>query len=206
MKDLAIGDWLSALADRTPTPGGGAAAAMSAATSAALIGMVTNYTTGARYADREARMAELNAESAYLAADAIGLAAADEEAFGAVGAAYQLPKDSDEEKATRREAIQRALVGAAVPPARTGRLALRLVEIAAELVESGNPNVISDVAVAASLARAALEAAVVNVEINRSQIRDAVVVAELTAVVAELTVGARAAGEVTSRVQEKINK
>ena len=56
--------WLVELADRTPTPGGGGAAGLMAAISAALIGMVTAYTTGEKWQDREPRMRELNKEAA----------------------------------------------------------------------------------------------------------------------------------------------
>src|SRR5437773_442008 len=92
MRDATIGDWLSRLADRTPAPGGGAAAALAAATAAALAGMVTSFTTGTRYADREERMRELNAEAARLRMRALELAELDEQAFGEVAAAYQLAR------------------------------------------------------------------------------------------------------------------
>jgi methenyltetrahydrofolate cyclohydrolase len=204
MKDMTVADWLASLADRTPAPGGGAAAALAAATGAALVAMVTGFTTGARYADREARMWEVNAEAGALRAQALDLAALDEQAFGEVAAAYQLPRQSEEDKKRRREAIQRALVGAVRPPVRTGRLAARVVALAAELVDTGNRNVVSDVAAAAAAARAAIEMAIVNIEINRSQIRDAVAVAELGDVIAELSAAVTAADSVTARVREVI--
>lgn len=205
MKDVAIADWLASLADRTPTPGGGAAAALLGATSAALVGMVTSYTTGPRYAEVAPRMAQLNAEAAVLRVEALSLAERDEAAFGAVSRAYQLPKETEADKAQRSAEIQRALAEAAVPPTETGRLASRLVAMAAELVDAGNPNVVSDVAVASAAARAAIESAAVNVAINRAQLKDPAVAAELDGVLAELAAAAQAAGEVTRRVQEKIS-
>jgi formiminotetrahydrofolate cyclodeaminase len=206
VKESTLDSWLGELASRTPTPGGGAVAALAAATSAALVGMVTNYTTGAKWADREERMHELNAEAAGLRAAALELAEQDAVAFAEVGAAYRLPKETDADKAVRAEAIQRALVAAARPPRETGELAVRLVTIADELVVAGNPNVVSDVAVAASNARSALEAAIVNIEINTAQIRDEASKVALAQDVGRFADAVKAADEVTRRAREVINK
>ena len=61
-----------------------------------------------------------------------------------------------------------------------------MIDIAGELADSGNPNVASDVAVAAAVARAALESAIVNIDINRQQIRDDAESARLGLVIKEL--------------------
>lgn len=201
VREELVQDWLSALASRTPAPGGGAAAALAAATSASLVGMVAVYTTGERWADRAERMGEIDAAAAALRERALALAEADAEAFEKVGAAYKLPKDSPAQEAARGEAIQAALLGAAKPPIEVGETALSAIELAEELVDSGNPNVISDVAVAASLARAALEAAVVNIEINRAMIDDEGVRAELADAIESSNSGLARADSVTARVR-----
>jgi len=202
MKDSTIGSWLAELGDRTPTPGGGGAAALLAATGASLVGMVSSYTTGGKWADREADMLAVKAESDLLREQALALAAADAEAFAAVGAAYGLPRATDEDKAARRTAIQAALRGAAEPPAEVGRVATRIVELADGLVERGNPNVVSDVAVAASSAAAALESAIVNIEINVASIKDTEVADGLRATVTELTGAIERARGIVERVRE----
>lgn len=204
IRDQSIDAWLSDLASRSPTPGGGAVAALCAATAAGLVGMVTSYTMGPKWADREARMQQLSDEAARLRSGALATADADVAAFSAVSAAYRLPKETSEQKAARSAEIQQALIRAARPPAEAGRLAARLVEIAEELVGSGNPNVISDVAVASSAARAAMEAAIVNIEINRQQIHEEAEVARLDSVVSELTVAMEAADRVVRAVREKL--
>jgi formiminotetrahydrofolate cyclodeaminase len=200
----SVETWLQELADRTPTPGGGGAAALMAAISAALVGMVTAYTTGEKWQDREARMKELNAEAAELRAAALGLVAEDEAAFAAVGAAYRLPRGTDAEKSERATAIQAALVEAAKPPAGVAQVARRLVDIAGELVDSGNPNVVSDVGVASAAAQAALQAAVLNIEINLRQITDPQAGTDLRAEVAAATDSVERAGTFTERVREAI--
>ena len=204
MTTNSVETWLQELADRTPTPGGGGAAALTAAISAALIGMVTAYTTGEKWHDREARMKELNAEAAELRAAALGLVTEDEAAFAAVGAAYRMPRGTDAEKSERAAAIQVALVEAAQPPAGVARVARRLVDMAGELVDSGNRNVVSDVGVASAAAQAALQGAVLNIEINLRQITDPLVGTDLRAEVAAATDSIERAGAVTERVREAI--
>ncbi len=202
MKESTIGSWLADLGDRTPTPGGGGAAALLAATGASLVGMVSSYTTGGKWADREEDMLKVKAEADLLRDQALALADADADAFAAVGSAYGLPRGTDEDKAARREAIQAALKGAAQPPVDTGGVAARVVELAEGLVERGNPNVVSDVAVAASSAAAALESAIVNIEINAGSIKDTEVVDGLRAEVDKLTGAIERARRVVERVRE----
>jgi formiminotetrahydrofolate cyclodeaminase len=204
MKDVPIEEWLRTLSDRTPTPGGGAVAALAAATSAALIGMVTSYTQGGKWSDREDRMRELQAEATGWRAAALQLAEADERAFSAVGEAYALPKSNDDEQSTRSAAIQVALAGAAEPPVLTAQLAGRLVGAADELVSAGNPNVLSDVGVAAALAEAALTSAIMNIAINASLLTDPDVKSRLTAELASAEDGVERARAVVRRVRDGI--
>ncbi len=205
IRDQTVDAWLAELASRSPAPGGGAAAALCAATAAGLIGMVTAYTTGPRWADRQERMRQLNDEAARLRAAAVVVADDDAAAFSAVGAAYKLPAETGEQKAVRRASIQQALIGAAGPPAQAGQLAARLVQMARELVDSSNPNVVSDVAVAASAARAALESAIVNIEINLRQLQDPQETARLGSIVSDLEAAIAAAGRVVGAVREKLH-
>ena len=204
MLDVRIAEWLDELADRKPTPGGGAVAALCAASSAALLEMVGNYTTGKKWADREEAMKALVAEAGALRARAGQLAEADTEAFAAVGTAYALPRATDEEKAERSAAIQRATLGAAEPPVQVGRVATRLVELAAGLVDPANPNVLSDVGVAAATARAALGGSVVNITVNAALLRDADAARGLLDEAAELERVMVRADEVAARVVERL--
>lgn len=173
MRNQEIGAWLDELASSAPAPGGGAVAALQVATAAGLVEMVTNLTIGnPRYADHEQTMIDARAAAHAIRGGAITLADEDARAFTAVTDAYKLPRATDEDKAARTAAIQRALLGAADVPVRTG-IAARTVLDQAELILPGaNVNVLSDVAVAASSARAGLEAAIINIEINRAAIKD----------------------------------
>jgi len=79
---------------------------------------------------------------------------------------------SSDLKVARTAAIQRALVGAAEVPVRTGAAASAVLDLAELILPGANVNVLSDVAVAASSARAGLEAAIINIEINRGALKD----------------------------------
>jgi formiminotetrahydrofolate cyclodeaminase len=202
--DDTIEDWLESLAAKQPTPGGGAAAGLLAATAAALVGMVSIYTTGPKWQAKTDRMQAIHDEAAVLRHQALELMAADAAAFTRVGEAYQLPKDTNEAQMTRKIAIQASLVGAAEPPRLTAELAARVIILADELIATGNPNVISDVAVASSTARAALESAIVNIEINAELITDEAIKNKLQVAIRDAVESINKADEVTAAVRQRI--
>ena len=173
MHDETIGAFLEKLAARTPAPGGGAVAALDAAEAAALLGMVARYTSGPRYAAVAPVIERVIAQSDALRAECTDLIAADAEAFGAVAAAYALPKETAEQQAARSAAIAAALVIAAGPPGAVIYAAARLLELAEALRPAGNRTLLSDVAAAAEAIRAAAATARINVEVDLAGITDA---------------------------------
>jgi formiminotetrahydrofolate cyclodeaminase len=138
-----------------------------------LIEMACNLTIGRpRYAQHEAGMRAALTEATKMRSQALQLAADDVEAFGAVSEAYQLPKETDEQRQARTEQIQRALVGATEVPLNTAVLAGDVIQLARRIVDGANVNVLADVAAAVVSARAALETALINVETNLAAISD----------------------------------
>lgn len=175
IRQSTVERYLTDLAGRIPAPGGGAAAALHAAQSAALIAMVARYSDGARY--DAALMQRIVIEADELRERSLSLAEADADAFRAVGAAYKVPKDDP----ARAQLIASALAGAARPPADVIEVTVRLVSLAEELVPSGNRNLITDVAAAAAAATAAAVTARVNIEVNLRGLADAALAASLRA-------------------------
>ncbi|QSZ47466.1 cyclodeaminase/cyclohydrolase family protein [Arthrobacter sp. D5-1] len=167
-----INDYLSRLASRQPTPGGGAAAALHAAQGAALVAMVARYTTGPKYEQHAALVARITSAADHLIIEALRLADADEHAFQSVIDSYKLPSDTEQLKATKADAIRDALVQAAHTPAQLIKVSGEVVDLATELFDVANPSVISDVAAAADAARAAATTARVNIDINVVAIKD----------------------------------
>ncbi|MFE4833691.1 cyclodeaminase/cyclohydrolase family protein [Arthrobacter sp. NPDC056691] len=200
-----INNYLGRLAARQPTPGGGAAAALHAAQGAALVAMVARFSTGAKYEQHAETTSRIIAAADQLIGETLGLADADEAAFKAVIASYKLPATSDAEREARAAAIGDALGQAAQPPARLISLSGAVVELAAELLDIANPNVISDIAAAADAARAAATTARVNIDINVVAIKDA----QARAALAERTDGLEekvvlAADSLSRQVRERI--
>ncbi|WP_457102146.1 cyclodeaminase/cyclohydrolase family protein, partial [Microbacterium sp. P5_E9] len=108
-----------------------------------------------------------------LVVEALRLADADEHAFQGVIDSYKLPSGTGDLKAARTASIQDALIRAAQTPAQLIQLAGAIVDLATELFEVANANVISDIAAAADAARAAANTARVNIDINVVAIKDA---------------------------------
>jgi len=204
-----VNEFLGELASNSPTPGGGSVAALAGALGAALASMVCNLTIGKKkYADVEDQMSHVLEETEALRLELAQFIDEDALAFDRVMEAMRLPKETDEEKATRKARIQDALVEAAsVPLAVMGRCVavIRLARLAAE---SGNVNAVSDAGVAALLGRAGAHAARLNVLINLGGIRapeHADFVERATTGIADLAEEAdRAAEEVLGLVEEKI--
>ncbi len=169
----ALKTYTEALASGKPTPGGGSAAALVGALGAALNSMVANFTVGReKFAGVEEEVRALLDESEELRGELERLTQADTEAYGQVSAAQKMPRGTEGEKAERREAMQQALKAAAEVPRAAAGACHRVLEIARELVEKGNPNLITDVGVAGKFALAAMECAALNVEINLAYIKD----------------------------------
>ena len=168
-----IQGFLDGLASSAPTPGGGGAAAIHGAMGAALLSMVCNLTIGKKkYVEVEAELREVLAKSEALRAELTGMIADDVEAFDAVMGAYGLPKDTDEQKATRAEKIQSALKTATDVPLACCRVCREVIDLAAIAADKGNLNVISDAGVAVLSAYAGLRSAALNVYVNAKGIDD----------------------------------
>jgi formiminotetrahydrofolate cyclodeaminase len=174
MSELALDEYLDALAGSDPAPGGGSAAALAAALAAASGEMVANFTVGKKkYAEVEAEVREYLEAIGDIRARLRELVQADVAAYSAVGDAYGMPKGSDAERGARNEAIQSALRGAAEVPLALARCCAELAEYLPPLAEKGNRNLISDVGVAARLCEAAFDCALLNVEVNLALMEDA---------------------------------
>lgn len=171
--EQTIGGFLDALAAKQSTPGGGGAAALTGSQAAGLLSMVINFTLGnKKYADVQSEMELFLKESESLRQELLSLADEDETAFEAVSACYGMPRKTEEEKAARTAALQDALLEAARVPFVTAERSLAVMQMVQPVAEKGNTNVVSDAGVALYLGHAALQAALINVNINLKFIKD----------------------------------
>ena len=151
--DQPVRDFLDQLADRTPTPGGGGAAAVTGAMAAGLVAMT------ARFSARQLPEAgDLAGQADELRRRATNLADLDAQAYTAVLEALRLPKEAGQ----RRE----ALLGAAVVPLEIAELGARVARLAVRVAEAGNPNLRGDAVTGAVLAAASARSAACLVDIN----------------------------------------
>ncbi|HIE57973.1 MAG TPA: hypothetical protein EYP88_07085, partial [Anaerolineales bacterium] len=158
---------LKALADASPTPGGGSAAAYAGAMGAALVSMVAGLTLGKKkYTEVQPQMEAVISEAESLRAQFALAVQKDADAFARVMDAFRLPKQTENEKNTRKQAVREAMQYAAEIPLATAEKAVRVIELAAQAAELGNANAITDAGTGAALAQAALTGAAYNVRIN----------------------------------------
>jgi glutamate formiminotransferase/formiminotetrahydrofolate cyclodeaminase len=173
LSEMKIDEFVKELASDSPAPGGGSVAALSASLGAALVSMVSALTAGKeKYRDNWEDMEKAGKEARELQARLLELMEEDTQAFNAFMAALKLPKDTEEQKTRRKEAIQEATRGAIDVPLKTLK-ACRDVALLAEIAcEKGNQNAVSDAGTAAIMAQAAGKAAAYNVKINLMGLKD----------------------------------
>jgi formiminotetrahydrofolate cyclodeaminase len=189
---LTVDEFLRQLASGAPTPGGGAASALSGALGAALVSMVCNLTVGReRYAATEAEVRAILDEATRLLDRLQRGIDEDAAAFDDVMAAYRLPRGTDEEKAARTTEIQEATYRAALTPLALAEASAAVVELAERALGKTNTNVASDLAVAALLGVAGMDGAAANVEINLAALKDEGRKAELAGRLAKARSGRR---------------
>ncbi|MHB0877911.1 MAG: cyclodeaminase/cyclohydrolase family protein [Anaerolineae bacterium] len=181
--------FLDALATSDPTPGGGSASAYAGALAAGLVSMVCRLTVGQkRFAAVQADMETLLQRSEALRASLTSLTEADMAAYSLFAQAQRLPRSGEAEKEERNRQMQAALRQCTLVPQRIAAACRELLLLCPDVVAKGNPAAISDGAVAALLAEAALRGAALQVVVNLAWLKDPAFVSEqrlLLAAVAE---------------------
>jgi formiminotetrahydrofolate cyclodeaminase len=206
--ELSARDFLDALASDAPTPGGGSAAALAGALGAGLVSMVCQFTVGRqKYADVEDDMQRVLARAEELRAELQAAVDADVEAYGGYGRASSMPRESDDEKRARAEALQAALRESTEVPLGVAERCAELLELAVEAAEKGNVYLISDAAVGAEMAAAARASAELNVRLNAGGLedRDYARACEERLAAAEQRAPGRELAERTTRIVEERN-
>jgi glutamate formiminotransferase / formiminotetrahydrofolate cyclodeaminase len=162
--------FLDAAAAAAPTPGGGSAAALAGALAAALTQMVAGLTVGRKkYADVTDQAQAILERAGELRAQLTAAIAEDAAAFDVLMQAF---RNKDLDAAARAAAIEQATLGAAEVPLRVARLSLEAARLAQTIAQVGNLNAVTDAAAGALLARAAVQAAALNVRINAVGLAD----------------------------------
>lgn len=190
LTDKPVTTFLDELASDAPAPGGGSVAALSGALGAALVSMVCNLTLGKKgYEEVQGDIGALLAQSEALRHGLADLLEEDVKAYTAYSVAAKMPRDTEEQKATRTEAMQAALKNATMVPMRIAEAAVKVMNLCMPVAEKGNKWAVSDAGVAVLMAEAALRSAALNVLINLGTIKDKDFAAEQRALLDSLLEG-----------------
>jgi formiminotetrahydrofolate cyclodeaminase len=177
--DENISAFLKVLDPADNSTGGGTASAVAGAMAGALVAMVARLSLGKEGLEPDAFYTEIGAAAETLSSELFNGGREDSQAFEAVRDAFRLPKGSDAEQSTRREAVQAAWVQAARVPLANAERCKQVLELGMQLSGRSNPNAASDLACAMYLARAGMLGCLENVEINMPSIKDQQVATEL---------------------------
>ena len=170
---MNLDNFVEDLSSNSPAPGGGAASALFGVLGSALGSMVCALTEGReKYAENEDFVAAQHKEILSLQEELKGMMDADVDAFMQISAAYKLPKDTEEEKSARIEAIQAALLPAIEVPYKIMELAAQGLEITESLIGKTNAMASSDLGCAALGFKSAIQGAYLNVKINLSSSKE----------------------------------
>ncbi len=177
---LTLREFANSLSLDTPTPGGGSAAALCGALSAALSTMVANLTVGKKgYEEVQEKMKDLAIKGQSLKDELLQLVDEDTRAFNKVMDAFRLPKGTEEQIRSKEEAVETATKDAALVPLKVLEKCLSLLDLAMVAAAEGNRESLSDAGVAGLAAEAAAGGAYYNIRINLPNLRDTVFVQDV---------------------------
>jgi formiminotetrahydrofolate cyclodeaminase len=174
-----VAAFLKVLDPEDTTTAGGTASSIAGAMAGALVAMVARISIGKEGMGPDRFYDELAAEAKALSGELFDGGREDSQAFMAVRSAFRLPKQTDEEKATRHEAIQAAWLNAACVPLTNAERCARVLELGAQLRGRSNLSAASDLECATILARAGVLGCLKIVETNVPSIKNQDMAAEL---------------------------
>lgn len=179
LTEMQVRAFCELLASDAPAPGGGSASALAGAMGIGLAEMVANLTIGKKkYAEFEENAVEIKEKSAKLCEEMIVSIDKDTEAFDRVSAVFAMPKETEEDKAARKEAMQKALKEATLAPYSVMELCVESLKVVKKGLGKTNTSAASDLGVAALNLKSAVQGAWLNVLINLGGIKDEAFVAE----------------------------
>lgn len=173
MCDKTINLFIQELSDKQPVPGGGGASALVGALGVALLNMDAIYTTGnEKFKDVEEEIKEQIKKYNELITSLKELVQGDADAFYPLSQCYKMPRNTDEEKRLKREALEVNLYNAAMIPLQIMEKSYEALCLVDRLIRIGNKNLIGDVATGAVFLESALKGASLSVFANTSSMKN----------------------------------
>jgi glutamate formiminotransferase/formiminotetrahydrofolate cyclodeaminase len=181
LTDLTMKGFMEETASESPAPGGGSVSSYIGALGAALGTMVANLSSHKRgWDDRWEFFSGWAEKGKSVQNRLLSLVNEDTDAFNGILAAFALSKKTDEEKLIRKHAIEEATKRATLVPFKVMETAFEGFEIVKTMVESGNPNSVTDAGVGALALRTCIRGACLNVRINAAGLEDNAFAADIT--------------------------
>lgn len=195
-------------ASESAAPGGGSVSAYMGALAAALGTMVANLSAHKRgWDDRWKEFSDWAERGQDVMERLLRLVDEDTEAFAKIMDVFSMPKGTEEEKAARAEAMEKATLYASRVPLKTMQTAMEAMPVALAMARIGNPASASDAGVGAIAALAAVRGAHLNVRINAAGLKDRALASELTDEAARIeAVAVAAETEVLAEVNKNIGQ
>ena len=172
MMDQNTHAFLRVLDAKDNATGGGTASSIAGAMAAGLVAMVARLSMGKKDLAPLEHYQKIAKEAEALCTELFCGGYEDAAAFDAVTKAYQMPRDSENAKASRSKAIQEAMHQAAEVPLSNATRCQRILALCESLKDSYNTNASSDLECARHLATAGLKGCGANVRINLPYIKD----------------------------------
>jgi len=180
LKVMRLTEFCDELSSDSPAPGGGSVAALCGSLSASLSAMVSVLSWSKKGLEAlRSEMGEIGRAGQALKDWFIDAVDRDTDAFNAVLAARRLPKKTDDDKAARLAAIERANQAATRVPLAVLERSVEALDLALLVAGKGMAASASDAGVAGACALAAAEGAALNVRINLPSLTDAAVAEEI---------------------------
>lgn len=173
MYEKSISSFLYQLKEKQPIPGGGSASSLVGALGVSLLNMDAIYTTeNEKYKNVEKEILTQLSKYSVLIEDLKELIQKDVDAFFSLSKCYKMPCLTDEEKNSKKEALEENLYKAAMVPLNIMQKSYEAILLIERLREIGNKNLISDVATGAVFLEAALKGASLSVFCNTSLMKN----------------------------------
>ncbi|MCR8969477.1 cyclodeaminase/cyclohydrolase family protein [Facklamia sp. 7083-14-GEN3] len=173
MKELKVTEFINKLASNEPTPGGGAAAGVTAGLGIGAILMAMIFSQSDKLSEEDQTfLAEKIEEFEKSKEIFINIIDRDATEFEPLSKAYGMPRSTDVEKQVRNEAIQSGLVIASQPPVDLISEVSQIVEGFDKVIPLIKKIIISDVGVGLQMLRSAVQASSLNLYINGGQLKD----------------------------------
>lgn len=173
LMSLKSDDFINELSTNSAAPGGGSVSALAGSLGAALISMVSALNHEKKENIKiKPQMEKIGIEAQKIKDRLSFLVDEDTNAFNQLIKANRMPSSNNKQEKEKLNAIQKANEFAIEIPLEVISHCLRIIELSEDLIDNGNPNLVSDAGVSAEVSLAGVRGAAMNVLINLIGIDD----------------------------------